>query len=219
MKLGRRKIIGIGIAFTFIVLVSNLNILSYRTVMNCSNYPTLLENDVVLFSKWLPKKLNNWVVVNDDEGEYQVLRLVGLSNDTMTIENGILYRNNRNLDVNLTLAHYYGFTKQQFEELKHLNDLRICYTTEEGDSIFLNVGDEVGQSLKESERFIRSKGVVNPIIKKKYGREWNLDHFGPYVVPEGKYFAVGDNREMALDSRYLGPFDAKDFLGSVILAY
>ncbi|GHA51921.1 hypothetical protein GCM10007103_35410 [Salinimicrobium marinum] len=187
--------------------------------MNCSNYPNLVENEVVLFSKWIPKKSNNWIVVNDDERKYQILRLVGFPNDTMTIVNGILYRNNRNLDLDLNLAHYYGLKKIQFEELEYLKDFRICDIAGEGDSVFLNVNDKVGQSLKESKRFIRSKRVIDPIIKETYGKNWNLDHFGPFVVPEGRYFAVGDNREMALDSRYLGPIDEKDFLGSVILTY
>ena len=44
----------------------------------------------------------------------------------------------------------------------------------------------------------------------------NSDNFGPIVVPKGKYFLLGDNRDYAQDSRYQGFFDAKEFVATVI---
>ena len=39
------------------------------------------------------------------------------------------------------------------------------------------------------------------------------------VVPEGKVFAMGDNREKSLDSRYesVGLVDEKDIMGKVMI--
>ncbi|MFZ5845186.1 MAG: signal peptidase I [Patescibacteria group bacterium] len=39
------------------------------------------------------------------------------------------------------------------------------------------------------------------------------------VVPEGKYFVLGDNRPHSADSREFGPIAKEDFIGKAILRY
>lgn len=43
------------------------------------------------------------------------------------------------------------------------------------------------------------------------------DHFGPYTVPAGHYFVLGDNRDKSADSRYWGTIPADSVLGRVVL--
>ena len=40
-----------------------------------------------------------------------------------------------------------------------------------------------------------------------------LNTFGPYTVPEGKYFVMGDHRNNSNDSRFVGPLDGEMIIG------
>jgi len=45
------------------------------------------------------------------------------------------------------------------------------------------------------------------------------DNFGPYTVPEGKFFMLGDNRENSRDSRYWGFVDYSQLRGKALFIY
>jgi signal peptidase I len=45
------------------------------------------------------------------------------------------------------------------------------------------------------------------------------DQYGPYVVPEGSYFAMGDNRDESYDSRYWGPVKRELIKGRPFMVY
>ncbi|NMD12984.1 MAG: signal peptidase I [Candidatus Cloacimonetes bacterium] len=50
-------------------------------------------------------------------------------------------------------------------------------------------------------------------------RIFNRDWFGPIRVPEGKYFVLGDNRDVSEDSRYWGFLDRSDITGTPWLIF
>jgi signal peptidase I len=70
-----------------------------------------------------------------------------------------------------------------------------------GRTVYIN-----GQPLKEDYTQYIDPGSI-------------YDHYGPFHVPEGHYFAMGDNRDNSQDSRYWGSVPRDYILGKALVIY
>ena len=63
-------------------------------------------------------------------------------------------------------------------------------------------------------------GSFDPIIRPEWAAQiLNYVHDGELVVPPGKYFAMGDNRDHSFDSRYWGFVDREAIMGRPVIIY
>ena len=62
--------------------------------------------------------------------------------------------------------------------------------------------------------FIDGEKYDEPYISDAYRKGW-LNSFGPYTVPEGEYFVMGDHRNNSNDSRSQGSLPRNMIIGHV----
>lgn len=111
--------------------------------------------------------------------------------------------------------------------------LRTAYWVEEpvrGDVVVFRYPDSpdtlyVKRIIGEGgDRVLIEDGTVyvnGTALEEDYIAEQTIGNFGPYDVPEGCYFMMGDNRNHSLDSRFWENqyVERDEILGKVVLCY
>ena len=76
---------------------------------------------------------------------------------------------------------------------------------------------------KDQQIFLNGQIQNESFVQHKFplGRDPQLDTFGPVVIPTGKYFVMGDSRDISLDSRTpsFGLVDAQSIVGRALYVY
>ena len=96
-------------------------------------------------------------------------------------------------------------------------DVVVCRYPGRGDTNFVKrvvgmPGDTV--EVREGYLYVNGEKYDEPYIKDEY-RTGRLNSFGPYEVPEGEYFVMGDHRNNSNDSRMQGSLPRDMIIGHV----
>jgi len=79
--------------------------------------------------------------------------------------------------------------------------------------VIANAGETI--EIKSGQVYINNKSIG----KEKYVKFKDFSTFGPFKVPKGYVFVMGDNRPNSKDSRSFGPIQKSDILGKAFLVY
>jgi signal peptidase I len=206
------------------VICRATNMLQYFKTSAISNYPTLKQKQLFFTSNLVTPKRFDFIaysVTTADMGAHmRVFRVCGVPGDKLEIKNGVLYVNGENADINLPLAHYYYMTGPDYAKLNdagEINEEDDVSRSPSSDSLYTYVSDKsiMKYNIKAS-KLILPADFKDAEIKSRFGKDWNQDNFGPVYVLKNKYFVMGDNRQSAQDSRYLGFVDEKDVVGTLL---
>ncbi len=221
-KSWKNILIILGILFGLWTFGRLTNMLQWYTETTDTNYPTIRKGEKYFASNLLkPKRLDFIIYIppsKEFDNEVWTHRLCGLEGDTIEIRNGTLYINNKDIDSKLTLSHYYLIANIELNNIKEIEKTEESYEMKKGeDSVYIILPDRlISSNTIAGEKYNFRETDQDEIIQAIYNQPWNLDHFGPVIVPQGKYFVLGDNRKGSNDSRYTGFINMSNYIGTLI---
>lgn len=192
------------------------------SIPTTSGEPNLNVGSKVIVSNLSKPELGKIMVYKNIDSfpkiNYFTFRLCGMPGDTVQIKNGVLFVNGKNFDEGLSLHHAYTLEFENNAQLgKELSE-------NENISVFMQVQrelyyihtDEKTAAAYGAKRFIQKPDEPDKYVEAIYNQPWNNNHFGPLVIPEGKFFLLGDSRDNAMDSRQVGLIDKDAWVGNVV---
>ena len=182
-----------------------------------ANAPTIGAQKMVFTSIKKKPKLFDFIVFRNTTqpgAPVWMSRVCGMAGDSIEMRRGELFVNGRPVDSSLTLSHSYLVSPKDTAGM-HVEQHSVV--PDAMDSVLITYPDQVMQKLGISyHRYFVPLEMVDTYMQKVFDQPWNIDNFGPVKVPDQSFFVLGDNRSNAMDSRYIGFINAKDFKGTVL---
>lgn len=162
------------------------------TNIRFGQFKQIEAGDIIIFS--FPAETKDQVNCGGYQyGRDYVKRVVAGPGDTVEVKNAELYINGKKEPL-------HGY--ERFEPVQRYAQV-VVVDNEPTDinSDIVHVPPMIYQALWESRKLEHELGLSL------------RDQFGPVVVPEGQYFAMGDNRDDSCDSRFWGPVPRENIKG------
>ena len=174
-----------------IALVVKEYIGTFTTVHHYSMYPTLNEKDKL----WLDRTIRTF---NGKYNRFDIVTCEAPSSDNIFVSNNSPIASYNNSFKNAIEKFKYNFLELNKKSyIKRIIGLPGDYIEIEKGKVFVN-----GELL--DEKYVKGINITN---------SYNLNKF---VVPEGTYFLMGDNRLNSLDSRAFGCVPKEKLEGRVL---
>jgi signal peptidase I len=145
-----------------------------------------------------------------DEVQNYVKRVIGLPGETVEIRGQRVYINGKELPENHAIA------DSDPQDKGHLIVTSVKKNDQATWTAYHRPGSEFEYAVQTDE--VSNEGPVNG----KYQNYSSEAHYGvgrPFKVPENCYFAMGDNRDNSLDSRFWGPVPRNYIIGRPMFVY
>lgn len=217
----------LGVVVLLFIVARMTGLLLFYTIESGSSEPTLKMGSRVFATPLIkPQRLDficfrGRTAFSKGKNETYIYRLVAIGGDTVEIRDGLLYVNGERIDTGINLNREYLVSSTEMMKVRAADE-------NWNDKVLRTIGDTT--LITEDEKFMTDNKIEarmfihnllndsDEYIKAKYNANWNVDRFGPVVLPAHYYFALGDNRHNALDCRYQGFIPESAVLGTLISA-
>jgi signal peptidase I len=213
----------------FLIVASSLIILfiiarltdafNFYSMPTPSNEPSIKQGSLFFASNLLKESNLDLVVfaphLDGDKKTRWIFRLMGVGGDRIEMKNGVFYVNDVCVDKKLKLGHMYQSNKLSKSLMIEKYQMKEDNLMGDEMNFFVNVSDEIAE--KESLLKVPNElSNSNEFYFKNENDKWNSNSFGPLVIPKDSIFLLGDSRDNAMDSRYIGYVNEDHVLGKVL---